>query len=358
MSSLGEDVDREILRRLPVKSLLRFKCVCKGWCSLISTPEFAKTHLETAASPPRILLATDPPQSVSCGSPHDDDGGGGDHAGREGMALTQLQSPVEVPDGCRARIVGYCNGLVCVEYDYHRIVILWNPATGESRNIPNAGFLNNRGTICGLGYDPSTDDYKILRSCPVTDECGFTRGNAFDVFELKTGSWRRVHEKHDDLNYRPEVGTYANGFLHWVVLGRDSWEPEKIVSFCMSKEKFDDALLPLPEADEGTGFGVLGVVGACLLIFESMAEEYLFLEWMMSDYGVRSSSSWTKLCSVNLPNQTLITYFNMRPLCSTREGKIALSSIGETCLSMILRNVMTKWFVKEDKLDFAVYVES
>ncbi|KAI6695787.1 hypothetical protein NL676_023497 [Syzygium grande] len=294
MSSLGEDVDREILRRLPVKSLLRFKCVCKGWCSLISTPEFAKTHLETAASPPRILLATDPPQSVSCGSPHDDDddGGGGDHAGREGMALTQRQSPVEVPDGCRARIVGYCNG------------------------------------------------------------------NAFDVLELKTGSWRRVHEKHDDLNYRPEVGTYANGFLHWVVLGRDSWEPEKIVSFCMSKEKFDDALLPLPEADEGTGFGVLGVVGACLLIFESMAEEYLFLEWMMSDYGVRSSSSWTKLCSVNLPNQTLIAYFNMRPLCSTIEGKIAFSSISETWSSMILRNVMTKRFVKEDKLDFAVYVES
>ncbi|KAF8016206.1 hypothetical protein BT93_H1653 [Corymbia citriodora subsp. variegata] len=331
MSNISEDVEAEILVRLPVKSLLRFRCVCRRWSSLISSPHFAKTHLQTSASSPRILLATNPPRSVSCESLHDDD-----HAGPEGVPLTRLRSPVEAPDGCRARIVGYCNGLFCLEYDDHRIVVLWNPATGESRDIPNAGHTSHRPTICGLGYDLSTDDYKILRHCRITDAYG------------------RVHD--DDFNYRPEVGTYANGFLHWLVGGRDPWEP-KIVSFSMSREKFDDALFPLPEVDEGTGVRVLGVVGECLLIFESMAEVDVFMEWMMSD-GVRPSYSWTKLCSVSLPNQTLITYFYMRPLCSTRAGKIALSSIGATCLSMILRNVMTKRFVKEDKLDFAVYVES
>ncbi|KAL3726656.1 hypothetical protein ACJRO7_031549 [Eucalyptus globulus] len=347
MSTLSEDDETEILLRLPVKSLLRFKCVCKRWNSLISSPQFAKTHLQIAASSPRILLATNPPLSVSCESLHDDD-----RAGHEGMPLTQLRPPVEAPDGGRPHIVGYCNGLVCLEYDDHRIVVLWNPATGESRNIPNAGCM----TICGLGYDPSTDDYKILRHSRLRDAYGFpVVYNVFDVFALKTGSWRRVHDKHDDLKYSPDVGTYADGFLHWLVGGRDTWEHKKIVSFSMNTEKFEDALLPLPEADEGTEFRVLGVIGECLLLFESMAKVDM-MAWIMRHYDGRSS--WTKLCSVDLPNQTLITYCYMKPLCSTRAGKVAFSLIGGTCLSMILRNVMTQRFVEEDIIAFTVYVES
>ncbi|KAK3416982.1 hypothetical protein EUGRSUZ_H02734 [Eucalyptus grandis] len=351
MSTLSEDDETEILLRLPVKSLLRFKCVCKRWNSLISSPQFAKTHLQISASSPRILLATNPPLSVSCESLHDDD-----RAGHEGTPLIQLRPPVEAPDGCRPRIVGYCDGLVCLEYDDHRIIVLWNPATGESRNIPNASCSYNRPTICGLGYDPSTDDYKILRHSRLRDAYGFpVVYNVFDVFALKTGSWRRVHDKHDDLKYSPDVGTYADGFLHWLVGGRDTWEHKKIVSFSMNTEKFEDALLPLPEADEGTEFRVLGVIGECLLLFESMAKVDM-MAWIMRHYDGRSS--WTKLCSVDLPNQTLITYCYMKPLCSTRAGKVAFSLIGGTCLSMILRNVMTKRFVEEDIIAFTVYVES
>ncbi|KAI3432170.1 uncharacterized protein J3R85_007575 [Psidium guajava] len=208
MPNFGEDIETLILLRLPVKSLLRFKCVCKRWSSLISTPQFAKTHLEIAASSPRILLATNPPQSVNCESLRDDD-----HAGHEGMPLTQLQSPIEAPAGCRAHVVGYCNGLVCLEYDDHQIVVLWNPAAGESRNIPNASYGYFQATICELGYDPLIDDYKILRHCRMMD--GYVcleysmppEYNVFDVFALKTGSWRRVHDKHDDLKYCTEGRT-------------------------------------------------------------------------------------------------------------------------------------------------------
>lgn len=35
----------EVLARLPVKSLLRFRCVWKAWCCLISSPDFASLHL-------------------------------------------------------------------------------------------------------------------------------------------------------------------------------------------------------------------------------------------------------------------------------------------------------------------------
>ena len=50
MKDLPEEVMLEILLRLPVKSLLRFKSVCKHWLSLISDPNFAKLHFERSST--------------------------------------------------------------------------------------------------------------------------------------------------------------------------------------------------------------------------------------------------------------------------------------------------------------------
>ena len=45
MSEIPRDIITDVLSRVPVKSLLRFRCVSKPWCSLIDSPHFVKTHL-------------------------------------------------------------------------------------------------------------------------------------------------------------------------------------------------------------------------------------------------------------------------------------------------------------------------
>ncbi|KAF9591886.1 hypothetical protein IFM89_009494 [Coptis chinensis] len=46
--NIPDDVLLEILRRIPTKSLLRFKCVSKHWCSSIEDPTFVYSHLALA----------------------------------------------------------------------------------------------------------------------------------------------------------------------------------------------------------------------------------------------------------------------------------------------------------------------
>ena len=57
MSNLPCELIVDILLRLPIKSLCRFKCISKPWCTLISHPDFVKTHLHRAQFK-RLILAT------------------------------------------------------------------------------------------------------------------------------------------------------------------------------------------------------------------------------------------------------------------------------------------------------------
>ncbi|KAF9663475.1 hypothetical protein SADUNF_Sadunf17G0054400 [Salix dunnii] len=159
MSKLPQEIIVDILTYLPVKSLVKFKCVCKSWRSLISDPQFAKMHLKRAyedenINRQRLLVATDPLYSVDFEA-----ASGGDNDN----TLVELPFPNAVNHGDSFAVglfLGSCDGIVCILNEVDDVV-LWNPSTRESKKLPGPSSSLHKDFSTGLGYDSTTDDYKM-----------------------------------------------------------------------------------------------------------------------------------------------------------------------------------------------------
>lgn len=58
---LPEEILTEVLLRLPIKSILRFRAVCRSWAALLSSEEFCSLHVslaEVKPSPPKLLFVS------------------------------------------------------------------------------------------------------------------------------------------------------------------------------------------------------------------------------------------------------------------------------------------------------------
>ncbi|KAK9282390.1 hypothetical protein L1049_005307 [Liquidambar formosana] len=58
ISYLSHDLIINLLRRLPPKTLCRFKCVSKQWRNLISHPDFIDMHRRQSKRTPLLLSLT------------------------------------------------------------------------------------------------------------------------------------------------------------------------------------------------------------------------------------------------------------------------------------------------------------
>ncbi|XP_058214499.1 F-box/kelch-repeat protein At3g23880-like [Rhododendron vialii] len=196
-----------ILSRLPVKSLLRFKSVCKNWYDLIKTHDFVAKHLQTQSTINRTsLLVT----------------GYNRETETHQMSLLfndgLINGPINLDFApfLNGRInkytgmnyfyiVGICNGLVCIHFspDLYPL-ILCNPSTGQFREIPNSKWVwpdemdfNVYGETVkrvsfGFGFHPSANDYKLIRIVLYFSYAGEPVIEA-DLYVMSTDTWREIH---------------------------------------------------------------------------------------------------------------------------------------------------------------------
>ena len=324
--NVAEDIVHEVLKRLPVKSLQRFKSVCKPWCSLISSSEFTKARYDEANEPNNMTL-----WRCACIEQSDEEINSGvlsiiDYNG----FMLEVKSPDFPPspwyESITPEIFGSCNDFLLVYCRPH--IYLWNPSSGTNNMFELYHHIDTDNIlICGLGYDSSSDDYKaVFVSHLVSPPGSPNSGYSFESIFISHYSFRANTLKDIDYSdfpynfYFDTQGVTLNGAPHWV-LRREEYDTEVysksvtvvLVYFDPAKEDFYE--LPLPcMLDKDSKFE-LGVLGGCLSLTYDPNGSH-FETWVMKKYGVEES--WEKLF--------VIPYFEerLRPLCFTKNGDVLM----------------------------------
>ena len=325
----------EILSRLPVKSLLRYKSVCKSWCSLISDPCFIRSHASLSTSDISIanhrLVIHDVTNKFfkSCSLY--------DLLFEKSSNEFEHCFPLELTSKPHLQIIGSCNGLLCILK--FPTLIIYNPSTRITSKLPKVPNVSY-GMMHGFGYDESTDDYKVVMT---------NRNNVY-IFSLKTGTWKKIGDfLHGHLFSNSKTqscasGMFSNGALHWAKADQNlgAWT---IVALDLAKETYCEVLQPVyGEGKENLSLGVLGQ-WLCVHCISDISR--VLDVWVMKVYGVKDS--WTKLV-IPYPNDFWLVDYVV-PLCFSNDGKVLLQiesdlfvyDIQNSSYTLISQNFIDRW---------------
>ncbi|KAF5191850.1 F-box protein cpr1 [Thalictrum thalictroides] len=280
----SNDITREILSRVPVEDLLRFKVI---YCEILSSSSLTLS---------RAVKIDHPFKSAGI------------------------------------HVYGSCNGIFLIRFfhQFHRIG-LWNPSTREYKDLPQnfpkypkhpPPFFE---VVFWLGYDASRDDYKVIRY-PYYHKYSISWAIMSDVYvySLRTNSCKKIQDVPYYIfgsvypNLSCDDGIMLNSALHW--LGRHFLDSESgfsliIVSFDLASDEFKN--LQVPDVVLDTKLKRLGVFEECLSIYHVNKDNCIDV-FMMKEYGMKES--WTKKFSIT--DQPIQCMRIFKPMCVTKDGKL------------------------------------
>ncbi|KAJ4842164.1 hypothetical protein Tsubulata_037403 [Turnera subulata] len=170
--SLPLDIVTDILRCLPVKSLLRFRCASQAWCSLIDSSYLVKPQLARSIEENKLMIVlitggVEDGSFIECVDIYavDDDKDNG---------LIQIKQRFDPFKSRRhTRVLGSCNGMLvlCHNDDFRKPLEIWKPLTEKCYTLPaqSSSVVYRHG--CSFGsyfcYDASSNSHKLLGKVPV-----------------------------------------------------------------------------------------------------------------------------------------------------------------------------------------------
>ncbi|GFP93419.1 F-box protein cpr30 [Phtheirospermum japonicum] len=294
--SLPFDLIENILSRLPVKTLKRFRAVERSWCHLIDSERFARIHLHFS------LTSNSNRNLISC------------LLGFYWMSVDSLDEGQSIEPGFEYddkdihAISNSCNGLVVVTREPEP-PILWNPFSREHKVLPKCplDFTPDPSISCkptyGFGYDSRNDDYKVVKV--MLDEEW--------IYSLKFDCWRRT----DGTSYdRGKWAVHVNGALHTIV--RAETNSMKIMGFSVVTERDYEVATPegIDMIMKGLVYVCLDVLDECLALVCNYGSKLVI--WVMEEYGVKES--WTPL--IPFPLEGLGAEGVRRTGCGTADGVV------------------------------------
>ncbi|KAM7492940.1 hypothetical protein LguiB_027549 [Lonicera macranthoides] len=305
---LPQDIIEEILYRLPVKSLLRFKGVSKRWLSVLSDSNFNLFYKRKSSSVFAITLNGKIPLLYSI----DDDNASSIKAFSLNVPPLILEEYNNIDRYWQRTTSNACNGLVLLRISNDSLA-LFNPST--RCYSPKALTLDcfdststSYYTEIGLCYDASIDDYKTLVIIyPV-----YKTHRVF-VSCLKSKRWVEITHAPFDVGCSIR-GPLVNGHIHWTI--------GKTIAYFETTRNTFEALPSPPDHRQYLTIGS-GVLDECLCIgrrSRNMTEDDVEVV-AMKKYGV--AESWTALYVISILKVSSC-FSPLWPLLLTKNGEEVL----------------------------------
>ncbi|XP_047946972.1 F-box protein At5g49610-like [Salvia hispanica] len=270
-NDLPREITVDILSRLPARSIMRSKCVCKAWRDLVQSPEFGPLHARHAAlSSGRLPTVEDLTFSYSTFS-----------------------------------LLGFIDDNEVIQNTPNSLVLShkWpNPNSFIHSSANGLLFMINLISASGLFIcNPITREYvTFILECDLREYAfgfGVSKSgqhklvmisqsqNTCQVYTLGTGQWKSIaigSQFEYDVEY--EVA-FVNGNLHWLVL-----DSRKARISCLDLETELFTSFSCPEQKGDFQYYSISDLGGLLCFSDDTYEEGIKI-WCMKEYG--DDKSWT-----------------------------------------------------------------
>ncbi|KAJ0770210.1 putative F-box domain-containing protein [Helianthus annuus] len=226
--SIPIEIIEDILSRLPVESILRFRSVSKPWLSRISDPSFTKLHSTRSTRTALFISAYDhstrQQHILSAAS----------HGGPVSHLLTI--NDISVYDIKEAQ---HMNGLVLITSAKSRAYVV-NPSTRKFLLFPHPDpYIDDRDefTHYSFVFDESTNEHKVFMIRELREPSRFE----IIILSLSTRSWRKIDAEPpigfswDNMSFLYNRRVCLNGVIHLMFL--DGLWPH-ILAFDLRTEVF------------------------------------------------------------------------------------------------------------------------
>lgn len=330
----------EILSRLPPKTIICCKCVCKTFLKILTDPYFSEINLIKAPNVCASLILQHSPSSCAfhfvymqdleetsaAATCNDDRPFNCRRISRPCEALTVRSTRFELSHR-KVTLVGSCNGLLCLYHaPWPSFYYICNPVLGEVMVVPNRiseKQIYNYPNYSGFGFCPKTKRYKVIslmRIPSVEPEAGLLSCKTeAEIYTLGTESWRKIGDAPLPLS-KGSFDSFLNGILHWIIDGFTAFN--LISSFDFAIEQF--GYVPGPthfdqECVNKISWINVGVLGEFLSLCYVIGNGQ-FDVWVMKDYGVKES--WTREFVIDINFYGVREHYLHQPIAFMRNGDL------------------------------------